>query len=447
MKKLHALAILVVLMFSLGTLKAQHDGHAAPEHPTQATPEHHEDGAQATPHSASGDVHAAAEASHGAEEHGKKGYDPTPAVMHHISDANQFQIIGPYYMPLPCILYSFDNGLSSFMSSKFENGAKAIDGYVLVHDDVLRIKGGLAGEVALSEVQDPHAHGHGINYVGHETNPETKVESKYVIVNGEKKELEAASSLIGFTGFIDFSITKNVFGMLLVFALLFLVMNRVGAFYRNHKNTAPTGFAALVEPVVVFLRDEVVKPALGHKTEKYMPYLLSLFFFILFSNLLGIIPFFPGSTNITGSIAVTAALAITVFLVVNLSANKDYWGHILWMPGVPVFVKILLMPIELAGIFVKPFTLLIRLFANITAGHIIILSLISLMFVFGNAGESVSGSIAGGILGGALVFVINFIELMVAFLQAYIFTMLAALYIGSAVEDHHHDGTDFDHGY
>jgi F-type H+-transporting ATPase subunit a len=162
---------------------------------------------------------------------------------------------------------------------------------------------------------------------------------------------------------------------------------------------------------------------------------------------LGIIPFFPGSTNITGSIAVTAALAITVFLVVNLSANKDYWGHILWMPGVPVFVKILLMPIELAGIFVKPFTLLIRLFANITAGHIIILSLISLMFVFGNAGESVSGSIAGGILGGALVFVINFIELMVAFLQAYIFTMLAALYIGSAVEDHHHDGTDFDHGY
>lgn len=377
--------------------------------------------------------------------HHAKKYTPTPDVMHHIADANQFHIIGPYYMPLPCILYSFEAGLSTFMSSAFHHGANAVKGYAMVHDEVVKIKG-FDGDASLDELPNPHGHAGHANYAGGEM--ANGVEVKYIMIGGQKYEIETSSSLMHFTSFIDFSITKNVFGMLLgAFTLMFIMLG-VAKRYKQNTLAAPTGFfQRLLEPIFIFLREEVAVPALGDKHQKFMPFLLTIFFFILVNNIFGLIPFFPFSANITGNIGFTLVIAVIVFLVVNLNGNKTYWGHIFWMPDVPVFVKPLLAVIEFAGIFIKPFTLMIRLFANITAGHIIILSLMGLMFVFGNAGESVGGSVVGGLIGGSFVFVMFFLELLVAFLQAFIFTLLAALYIGSAVEEHHGDHSDYDHGY
>jgi F-type H+-transporting ATPase subunit a len=154
---------------------------------------------------------------------------------------------------------------------------------------------------------------------------------------------------------------------------------------------------------------------------------------------MGLIPFFPGSGNVMGNISVTIVLAVITFLVVNLSGNKHYWQHIFWMPNVPVPIKILFIPIELAGLFIKPFTLLIRLFANITAGHTIILSLVSLIFIFGDVGKNVGGATIGAVVATLFVAFMNLLELLVAFLQAFIFALLSSLYIGAAVEEHHHE--------
>jgi F-type H+-transporting ATPase subunit a len=199
------------------------------------------------------------------------------------------------------------------------------------------------------------------------------------------------------------------------------------------------------EVIIVFMRDEVIKPAIGHKWEKYFPYLMTVFFFILFANLLGLIPFFPGSANITGNLGVTMVLAIITFLITNFSGNGHYWRHVFAMPGVPWPILLILTPIEIIGLFIKPITLMIRLFANITAGHIIILSLVSLIFVFGKGGESMSGAIGGGAIAVPFVFAMNFLELFVAFLQAFIFTLLSSLSIGAAVEEHHHEDHETAH--
>jgi F-type H+-transporting ATPase subunit a len=227
--------------------------------------------------------------------------------------------------------------------------------------------------------------------------------------------------------------------MLLAMLAIAFIFMKVAGYYKSNPGKAPKGLTNLIEPFIVFIRDDVAKPSIGDKYEKYMPLLVSLFFFILFNNIFGLLPIFPGGSNVMGNISSTIILALIVFIVVTLSGTKDYWQHIFWMPGVPLPIKILMAPIEFASIFIKPFTLLIRLFANITAGHVIILTFVSLIFIFGNAGKSVGGSAGGALMAVPFVAFMNILELLVAFLQAFIFTLLSALYIGAAVEEHHHE--------
>jgi len=194
-----------------------------------------------------------------------------------------------------------------------------------------------------------------------------------------------------------------------------------------------------MEPFFTFIRDEVTLPMIGEKHyERFQPFIMTLFFFILVCNLLGLIPFFPGSANVTGNLGVTMALALFTFIVTNINGNAHYWQHIFWMPGIPAWVKIILTPVEILSLFIKPFSLMIRLFANISAGHIIILSLIGLMFIFGENGQDFGGAVLGGVIGGLFTAFMNLIELLVAFLQAFIFAILSASYIGAAVEEGHH---------
>ncbi len=232
---------------------------------------------------------------------------------------------------------------------------------------------------------------------------------------------------------LDFSITKNVLFMLIVAILMFVLFTSLARNYK--KGPLPRRFGRVLEPLVIYVRDEIAKPNIGKNYRKYTGFLLTVFFFIWILNLLGMTPL---GVNVTGNIAVTFALAIATFFIVQFSGNKDYWKHIFWMPGVPVPMKIMLAPIELLGIFIKPFSLMIRLFANMTAGHIIVMTLLGLIVVFQNW-------IAGPAFFGFTIF-ISVIELLVAFLQAYIFTLLSSLYIGMAVEEHddHHPADNED---
>ena len=227
---------------------------------------------------------------------------------------------------------------------------------------------------------------------------------------------------------MDFSITKNVMMLFINAIVLLLVMTSVARAYRRNSGKAPKGLQSFIEPVVLFVKDEIVRPNIGPRYERYLPYLLTLFFFVLFGNLLGLL---PGAANLTGNIAVTMTLALFTFEITNVSGNGNYWKHILWTPGVPLPLRFIILPVEVIGIFTKPFSLMIRLFAAITAGHIVLLSLLSLTFIF-----------QSWIVGfGASVFVlfINLIELLVAGIQAYVFTLFTSLYIGMAVEEHHGD--------
>ncbi|QJX47079.1 F0F1 ATP synthase subunit A [Hymenobacter taeanensis] len=224
----------------------------------------------------------------------------------------------------------------------------------------------------------------------------------------------------------DFSITKNVASLMLSAAILLLVFTSVARGYAKRGTGAPRGIQSFFEPVIVFIRDEVAKKSIGPKYERYMPYLLTVFFFIWFNNLMGLL---PGAANLTGNIAVTLTMAVITLLVTLFSSNKNYWHHIFATPGVPKALLPIMVPVEIIGIFVKPFSLMVRLFANITAGHIVILSFISLIFIFKSVAVS-PVSIAFGLF-------INMLELLVAILQAYIFTLLTAMYIGGAVEEHH----------
>jgi F-type H+-transporting ATPase subunit a len=201
---------------------------------------------------------------------------------------------------------------------------------------------------------------------------------------------------------------------------------------------APAGLQSFMEPIFLFVQDEVAKPFLGPKWEKFFPLLLSLFFFILGLNLFGQIPIFGGS-NVTGNLAVTAVLALITFVVVTINGNKNYWTHVLWMPGVPPIIKILILtPVEILGLFIKPFTLMLRLFANITAGHIVVMSFVGLIFIFGKLGTSMAGVVGGAVVSIPLTMFIMSIELLVAFIQAYVFILLTASYIGAATEEAHH---------
>ncbi len=430
------------------------------------------------------------------EDPGYKKFDTSATALHHIADANSFHIIGDYYLPLPCMLYAPDHGWT-FLSSSNEfkpkhhgNGTIAIDRYVLQHGVVRRIKdanfpmgvvevdfphhsgqsghGSGHGEhhnESPSKKHDGHNHkggshdGHnheGFNYQkdnnagvatktsykedkgGHELS-----EDDMVMYQGKSYELEYKTTLDGglagggMTSYYDFSITKNVFSMILVFLLLSWLFLHIAKAYRTREDKAPTGVQSLLEPVFVFMRDEVAKPMIGEKYERFMPFILSLFFFILGLNLFSQIPFFPGSANVSGNISVTIVLALFTFVITNINGTGHYWKHIFWMPGIPAWVKIILTPVEVLGLFMKPFTLLVRLFANISAGHMVIVSFVGLIFVCGDSGNNVGGSVIGIIAATVLTLFMNTIELLVAFIQAYIFAILTASYIGAAVEEDH----------
>ena len=365
--------------------------------------------------------------------HEEEGYDPVGVVMHHIADANEFHVWKGVHLPLPCILYAPGHGWTTMLSSKLDHGHKAVDGYVLNHGRVNRIADPSfpGGEVEIGHINHHVEDGKDVYYAEYQ---------------GQEYKLDKPSTLDGgllgggITSFYDFSITKNVFTMLLASILLILVWLSVAKGYRENDGKAPSGIQSFFEPFFTFIRDEVTVPMIGEqKYERFQPFIMTVFFFVLFCNLLGLIPIFPGSANVTGNLAVTMTLALFTFVITNLNGNKHYWEHVLWMPGIPAWVKPLLSIVEVLGLIIKPFSLMIRLFANISAGHIIILSLIGLIFLFGNNGQNLGGAAAGAIVGGLFTAFMNLIELLVAFLQAYIFAILSASYIGAATEDAHHD--------
>ncbi|WKV13487.1 F0F1 ATP synthase subunit A [Marivirga harenae] len=314
-------------------------------------------------------------------------------IQHHLQDSHDFTFwtsgkTGTHYgFSLPVILWS--DGLHVFSSSNFDHGHEVAESngkhFALFHGKVYETNA--EGEINLDEE-------------GHATNPKP----------------------------LDISITKNVVGMLLTSLLMFLGFISLAKGY--NKRSIPKGVGRILEPLVIYVRDEIARPNIGSKYEKFIPYLLTVFFYIWILNLLGLTPL---GFNVTGNIAVTVGLALITFFVTQFSGNKDYWKHIFWMPGVPVLMKIILMPIEVLGMFTKPFALLIRLFANITAGHVVVMSLIALIITM----RSQFGIVASSSISFGLAFFITLIELLVAFLQAYIFTMLSALFIGMAVEEHH----------
>lgn len=229
---------------------------------------------------------------------------------------------------------------------------------------------------------------------------------------------------------LDLSITKIVAAMMVVAAAGLMLFIGLARSYRKTGSTEPKGIQGFLEPLILFVKDDIALPNIGSKKhEKYLPFLLSIFFFILISNLFGLIPFIPFGANITGNIAVTLTLALLTFIVTQVSGSRDYWRHVFATPGVPFWLLPVMMVIELVGLIAKPFALMVRLFANITAGHIVLLSLVSLIFIFKTVWVSPATVL--------FVLFMNCLELLVAFLQAYVFTLLSALYIGLAVEEHH----------
>lgn len=329
-------------------------------------------------------------------------FDPTSMIMHHIKDAHSWHLFDvndhAYSIPLPVILWT-DNGLVTFMSSAFHHD---VEGHHVVE----------AGGQRFVNIHEK------IYYASEEAH-----HGVYAEMDHETHEVQNAKPL-------DLSITKNVLTLLVVAALMFWIFGRSAAKYRKGDGV-PRGIAGFTEPLILFVRDDIAKDNIGEKHYKrFVPYLLTLFFFIWINNLLGLVPFFPGGANVSGNIAFTMILALFTFIITTVNGNKNYWMHIFWMPGVPYLVRPILAVVEFAGIFTKPFSLMIRLFANITAGHIIVLSLVSLVFVF----ETVWISPASIVM----TLFISTLELLVAALQAYIFTMLTALFIGAALEEHHH---------
>jgi len=324
------------------------------------------------------------------EGHEAKAFNVTETILDHIKDDHSWHLWGHTSLPLPVILYT-PKGFEVFSSAKFMNE----------HHEEIVYKGNFDYKI---------------------------IEGKVKIVDAtEAVDFEASKTLW------DFSITKNVASLFVsVCILLVVLLSAASAYKKTGIKSAPKGVQSFMEPIVLFVRDEVAIPNIGKKKfAKYMPFLLTIFFLVLTNNFLGLIPFFPGGANVSGNIAFTMTLAVCVFVVVNLSANKSYWEHIFWMPGMHWSMKLFLAPIELIGVFTKPISLMIRLFANITAGHILVLSLICLIFIFKTV-------YASAIAVPFAVF-IGMIELLVAFLQAYIFTMLSAMYIGMATEEHHHE--------
>ena len=346
-----------------------------------------------------------------AEEHESEAFDAGSTIIGHVTDAHSWHILDyktkdgdkevehAVAVPLPIIL--INNGhVDVFMSSRFEHGHACYKGYKLrggglTMEEIVCVDE--AGNVLLDEA-------------GNEIKP------------------------------IDISITKTSAAIIIAVLLLLLIVFVAKAGYKKRPNQAPHGLQSLVEMLVVFVRDSIAKPMIGeNRYERYLPYLLTLFFFIFFCNILGLIPFFPAGANITGNIAVTATLAVITFLITNISGNRHYWTDIFNTPGVPAWLKIFpLMPVvELVGVFTKPIVLMIRLFANMTAGHIVILGFIVIIFILSNLfGMAVGGAVS--VVSVLFSVFISLLECLVAYIQAFVFTMLTALYIGMAVAEPHH---------
>ena len=310
------------------------------------------------------------------------------AVFEHVLDSYEFHIItiGEKHISLPLPVILIDNGkLVIFSSSKFHHGHNAYKNYKIAE--------------------------------------EGPKEGRIVKIDNEGNIIENAS-------LIDISITKNVFSLFLAAILLCVILIPVGNKYKKNPDKAPKGFQALMDMIFDFIINGIAKDTLpANKYWRYVPYLLTLFLFILLNNIMGIIPFFPFGANVSGNIAVTMTLAVIALIVINFSGNKNYWREIFANPNAPVWLYPILIPTEIIGMFTKPFALMVRLFANITAGHIIILSIVSVTFII--------GSVAMAPVSILLDFFMYFIELLVAFLQAYIFTILTSLFIGLAMPQHH----------
>jgi F-type H+-transporting ATPase subunit a len=305
-----------------------------------------------------------------------EAFNASDVILHHVMDDHVWHLWDGHYgtIFLPVIVYSSEKGLDIFSSSKFydeHHNVIAHNGYELKHN--------------------------------------------HIYLAGTDKAV------------FDISITKNVAMLLINAVLLVLVFLAVAKGYKKNKGKAPSGVQSFFEPIILFVRDEVVKPNIGHHYEKFFPYILTLFFFILFGNLLGLL---PGAGNLTGNIAVTLVLAFLTFVITNVSGNGAYWSHIFWTPGVPLVLRPIILLVEVIGIFTKPISLTVRLFVAITAGHIVLLSLISLTFIF--------GSIWVGFGSSLIVLFISLIELLVAGIQAYVFALFTSLYIGMATAEHEH---------
>jgi F-type H+-transporting ATPase subunit a len=342
----------------------------------------------------------------------KKGFDAKEIIFGHVLNNHDFHIIdivkddGKKHrisIPLPVILYSKQRGLDAFMSSRFHHGEDSYRNYLMLTNEKI-------AELKL----DP-----------------AKYNAQDIVALNENGEIDSSVRIY------DLSLTRNVVQMLIALALFTWVMLAIAKKYKQGQGvkSAPKGSQSLLEPVITFVRDEVAKPNLGNSYEKYLPFLLTIFFFILINNIFGLI---PGSANVTGNIAFTAVLGIISFVVILASSDKHYWGHIFNPPGVPLGVKFILVPVEILSVFIKPFALIIRLFANMVAGHIIIICLISLIFIFGNMNKYAGWGTAP--FSVAFTIFIYFIEVLVAFIQAFIFTMLTAVFIGQAIEGKQHGG-------
>jgi len=354
----------------------------------------------------------AAKAEHAAPVKEKK-FDAAEVIFGHVLDGHEYHFMDigehPVTLPLPIILYSPSRGTwYIFMSSHFEHGHASYKGYTMLNKHAI-----------------------------HELGLDQKKFSEGTII-----PLDANGDYDPAVAYYDLSMTRNVVQMLLALIIFTVIMFRVAGRYKKGVGvtSAPQGSQSLLEPIITFVRDEVAKPNLGHKYERYLPFLLTVFFFILVNNIFGLI---PGSANVTGNIAFTVVLGLISFVVILFSSNKHYWGHIFNPPGVPLGVKFILVPVEFLSVFIKPFALIIRLFANMVAGHIIIICLISLIFIFGEL-NPIAGWGASPLSLAFTVF-IYLIEVLVAFLQAFIFTMLSAVFIGQALEGDHHESAEGAH--
>lgn len=335
----------------------------------------------------------------GTGEHpAKKELNVSELLFDHILDAHDWHILDipngtdangeprytPVSIPLPYILYTSEKGFDVFLAPHHAGGH--------------------------GEHHDPLAeHGY-------------KTEGRNIVT------MSGASV-------VDISITKTVVQIFIICILLFLVFMSVAGAYTRRAGQAPKGMQGFFEPLIVFVRDDIAVPNLHGKHARFVPYLLTLFFFIFFSNLMGLTPL---NSNIAGNISVTVALALLTFIIVQFNGSKDYWVHIFWTPGVPMFLRVIMLPVEIIGVFTKPFSLTIRLFANITAGHFMVLALVSLIFILGENGTNAGAAFTIAPLSVAFGIFIFSLELLVALVQAYIFTLLTAVFLGMAMESHEH---------